>query len=43
MNQNVTVNTAQYGYGNYQLAISDIDTATLKPIHSAYVTVNVQP
>jgi hypothetical protein len=43
MNQNVTVNTAQYGYGNYQLAISDIDAATLKPIHSAYVTVNVQP
>lgn len=42
VNQNVTVDTAKYGLGTYQLAISDISTGTFTPIHTTYVTVNVQ-
>lgn len=42
INQNVTVNTAKYGTGVYQLAISDIDSVTFQPIHTTLVNVNVQ-
>jgi hypothetical protein len=42
VNQNVTVDTAKYGLGTYQLAISDIDASTFKPIHTTLVNVNVQ-
>jgi uncharacterized ubiquitin-like protein YukD len=42
VNQNVTVDIAKYGLGTYQLAISDIDASTFKPIHTTLVNVNVQ-
>lgn len=42
MNQSVTVDTAKYGLGTYQLAISDIDASTFKAIHTTLVNVNVQ-
>jgi phosphatidylinositol-3-phosphatase len=42
MNQNVTVDTATYGFGTYQLAISDISAGTFQTIHTTLVNVNVQ-
>jgi acid phosphatase len=42
INQNVTVDTAKYGLGTYQLAIDDIDASTFQPIHTTLINVNVQ-
>lgn len=42
INQNVTVNKAQFGPGVYQLAISDIRAGALTKINTTFVNVNVQ-
>lgn len=42
INQNVTVNRAQFGPGVYQLAISDIRAGAFTTIHTTFVNVNVQ-
>jgi hypothetical protein len=42
INQNVTVNKAQFGPGIYQLAISDIRAGAFTKINTTFVNVNVQ-